>query len=148
MAFKNPSLDTIYHIIRETHTLAVVGLSPKSDRPSHGVAKALQDLGFRIIPVRPGVETILGESAYAELSDIPPAVRDEVDLVQIFRRSEHAATHVDQCIELGFKRIWMQDGVVDEAAAERAVKAGLTVVMDRCFYRDRISLMQQAGWAP
>lgn len=145
MDFENPSMDEIYTLIRETATIAVVGLSPKPERPSHGVARALKDLGYRIIPVRPGVDEVLGEKAYGDLAKIPLSLRGEIDLVQVFRRPEHVDSIVERCIELGLKTIWMQEGVIDNHAAEMALEAGMTVVMDRCFYRDRLALLRLAG---
>jgi uncharacterized protein len=145
MDFENPPMDDIYTLIRETATIAVVGLSPRPERPSNGVARALMDLGYRIIPVRPGMDEIMGEKAYPELAQIPLSVRDEIDLVQVFRRSEHVDSIVERCIELGLKAIWMQDGVINGHAAEMAQEAGMTVVMDRCFYRDRLALLRLAG---
>lgn len=107
----------------------MVGCSPDPQRDSHDVARFLQAHGYRVIPVNPAVaDGILGERAYASLYDVPVPV----DVVDIFRRSESAGVHVDEAIEIGAKAIWMQLGVVDEAAAERARAAGLHVVMDRC----------------
>lgn len=143
--FENPSMDEIYQLVRETGTIAVVGLSPRPERPSHGVARALQDLGYRIIPVRPGVDEILGETAYDDLGAIPLGMRDSIDLVQVFRRPEHVDSVVERAIELGLPAIWMQDGVINEHAAAMAQEAGLKVVMDRCFYRDRLALLRMAG---
>lgn len=145
MEFKNPPMDEIYGLIRDTATIAVVGLSPRPERPSYGVARALKDLGYRIIPVRPGVAEVLGETAYADLAAIPLALREEIDLVQVFRRPEHVESLVESCIELGLKAIWMQDGVINQRAAELAKGAGMKVVMDRCFYRDRLALLRLAG---
>ena len=145
MHFENPPMDDIYTLIRETATIAVVGLSPRPERPSHGVAAALKDLGYRIVPVRPGIDEILGERTYGDLGEIPLSLRDEIDLVQVFRRPEHVDSIVERCIELGLKAIWMQDGVVNERAAAMAQEAGMTVVMDRCFYRDRLALLRLAG---
>lgn len=124
----------IARIAAETRTIAVVGLSPKADRPSHGVARFLQNMGYRIIPVNPGHagETILGERTYATLTDIPEA--ESVDMVDIFRRSESVPTVVDEALEAlpGLKTVWMQIGVMHEGAAEKARAAGLTVVQNRC----------------
>jgi predicted CoA-binding protein len=107
----------------------VVGCSPHPHRDSHDVARFLQAHGYRVIPVNPAVEGgILGERAYTSLYEVPV----EVEVVDIFRRSDRAGAHVDEAIEIGAKAIWMQLGVVDEAAAERARTAGLDVVMDRC----------------
>ena len=100
-------------------TIAVVGISPRPDRPSHYVAQYLQELGYRIIPVNPMLETALGERCYPDLKSVP----ERVDMVNIFRRSEHVGPIVDDAIAIGAKYIWMQDGVVDDAAAARAREA-------------------------
>lgn len=124
----------IARIARETRTIAVVGLSPKPDRPSHGVARFLQARGYRVIPVNPGHagESILGETTYAALSDIPKDV--DVDMVDIFRRSEAVPAIVDEALaELpALQTIWMQIGVMHAEAAEKARAAGKTVVQNRC----------------
>jgi uncharacterized protein len=106
----------------------VVGCSPNPERDSHRIAKLLQARGHRVIPVNPGHRSILGETCYASLRDIP----EQVDMVDIFRRSEQVAPIVDEAIEVGAKIVWMQLGVIDERAAATAQDAGLTVVMDRC----------------
>jgi uncharacterized protein len=134
--FKNPETDQIARLLREIKTIAVVGLSPKENRPSHRVARGMQGFGYRVIPVRPAVSEVLGEKAYPNLSAVPQAV----DLVDVFRAPEHVGEIVDECIRLGVKRLWLQDGVVDEQAAQRAVAAGITVVMDRCIWRDCMAL--------
>lgn len=130
--FANPSLDAICSMLREVRTIAVVGLSPKTARPSHRIARALQGYGYRIIPVRPAVAEVLGERAYARLADLP----GPVDLVNVFRAPQYVDGIVDDCLRLGVPRLWLQDGVVDEAAAGRARDAGMEVVMDRCIWRD------------
>lgn len=135
--FSNPSMEEIGALLLQVRTIAVVGLSPKSNRPSHQVAAALQQFGYRIIPVRPAVESVLGEKAYSDLRELP----ERPDLVDVFRASEHVAPLVDECIELGIKAIWLQDGVIDAAAAKKAQQAGITIVMDRCIYRDYITLL-------
>ncbi len=117
--------------IYDMKTIAVVGLSPKPERPSHSVAKYLQAQGYRIIPVNPGHDELLGETSYAALRDIP----DPVDVVDVFRRSEHVDPIADAAIEIGAKALWLQDGVVNEAAAKRAEEAGLLVVMNDCMLR-------------
>lgn len=137
MPFTNPSLDEIKQLLNNTKTIAVVGLSPKPGRPSHGVSAAMQGFGYRIIPVRPAVDEVLGEKAYADLHALP----NKPDLVDVFRAPEHVGPIVDACIELGIKAIWLQDGVINEEAAQKAVAAGMTVIMDRCIYRDYIQLM-------
>ncbi len=125
---------TIETILNECQTIAVVGLSSNQMRPSYGVARYMQQKGYRIIPVNPNETEVLGEKAYASLADVP----EKFDLVDIFRRSEEAGHHVDEAIRLGAKAVWMQDGVIDEAAAERAQDAGLMVVMDDCILRQHV----------
>ena len=118
-------------ILRSARTIAVVGLSANPRRPSHGVARYLQRAGYRIIPVNPNVSEVLGERAYATLSELP----GPVDVVEVFRRSEYAGAIVDEAIAIGAGAVWLQDGVVDDAAAQRARAAGLDVVMDDCMMR-------------
>jgi uncharacterized protein len=128
MVFQNPPDDTIKALLSRPQTVAVVGCSPNPERDSHRIAKLLQARGHRVIPVNPGHHTILGETCYASLRDIP----EPVDMVDIFRRSEHVAPVVDEAIEAGARVVWMQLGVIDEGAAAKAQRAGLLVVMDRC----------------
>lgn len=135
--FLNPKASEIRELLEKTRTIAVIGLSPRADRPSHFVARNLQRFGFRIVPVRPAVEEVLGEKAYATLEDIP----FPVDLVDVFRASEHAPATVEACLRIKCPAIWLQEGVVNEAAAQAARAAGLTVVMDRCIYKDYVDLM-------
>jgi uncharacterized protein len=130
--FANPSSEELRRILKEARSLAVVGLSPKPARPSHRVARAMQGLGYRIIPVRPAIAEVLGERAYASLEDVP----GPVDLVVVFRAPEHVAPVVDACIARGFTRLWLQDGVVNPQQALRAQAAGIQVVMNRCVWRD------------
>ena len=132
MAFQNPSPGEIKALLQRVKTIAVVGLSPDPDRPSYSVAMYLQGCGYRIVPVRPGGGEILGEKIYARLSDIPFAV----DIVEHFRRSSEVGAHIDEAIELRVPAVWMQEGIVDEAAAARAREAGLMVVMDRCMLKE------------
>ncbi len=124
-----PTDTEIRDILTSVKTIALVGWSPKPDRPSHGVAAFLNRRGYRVIPVNPGQagQEALGETVVATLAEAGP-----VDMVDIFRRSEEAGAVVDQAIAVGAKVVWMQLGVVDEAAAERARAAGLKVVMNRC----------------
>ena len=141
MKFTNPTREEIAERLRAVRTVAVLGLSPKPHRASYEVAAALQSAGFRIVPVRPGGGTILGEPVAADLDAAGP-----VDLVDVFRASEHVAGIVDDVIRLGLPAVWFQDGVVDEAAAERARAAGVFVVMDRCLARDGLpSVRSTAG---
>ena len=136
MSFENPDDQALRRLFKETRTIAVVGLSPKASRPSHGVASALQRFGYRIIPVRPAIKEVLGAPAYATLEEVPEAI----DLVDVFRAPEHVEAIVDSCIALRIPAIWLQEGVVNEAAAARAMAAGITVVMDRCTYKDYVRL--------
>jgi predicted CoA-binding protein len=134
VAFTNPPPEEIRALLQRVQTIAVVGLSPKADRPSYKVASALQGFGYRIIPVRPRAKEILGETVYADLLSVP----ERIDLVDVFRAPEHVDDVVDACIALHVPAVWLQDGVVNEEAAQRAQDAGLTVVMDRCVYRDYV----------
>jgi hypothetical protein len=133
----NPTPDQIRSLLREVKTIAVVGLSPRAERPSYRVSRAMQGFGYRIVPVRPAVTEVLGEKAYARLSDIP----FPVDLVDVFRNADEVGPIVDECIALGIKRLWLQDGVVNEEAAKKARAAGITVVMDRCVWRDYLDFI-------
>lgn len=136
LQFHNPSPDRIRELLQEVRTIAVVGLSPRPGRPSYQVAHAMQRFGYRIVPVRPAVESVLGERAYADLQAVPVAI----DLVNVFRNPRDIAPIVDACIALKLPRLWLQDGVVNEAEALRAQDAGIEVVMDRCVYRDYLAL--------
>jgi len=139
--FRNPSVDGIRALLARVRTIAVVGLSPNPRRPSHAVARSLQGFGYRIIPVRPAVDAVLGERAYASLRDLHADRPEGVDLVDVFRAPEHVPALVDECIELAVPALWLQDGVIDEAAALRARRAGIMAVMDRCVYRDYTALV-------
>lgn len=125
--------ETIKQILEECKTIAVIGLSSSPGRPSNGVAAYMQNSGYRIIPVNPNETEVLGEMAYPHLSNVP----DEVDMVNIFRRPEKAGEAVDDAIARGVRAVWMQEGVIDRAAAERAEAAGLLVVMDRCWLKEK-----------
>jgi predicted CoA-binding protein len=120
------NMDLVEEQLRNSQTIAVVGLSDNPDRFSYRVAKYLQDQGYRIIPVNPMLEEVLGEKSYPDLSAVP----EQIDMVDIFRRSELVAPVVDQAIEVKAKYIWMQDGVVDQKSADKAEQAGIPVVMD------------------
>jgi predicted CoA-binding protein len=141
--FRNPDPEAICALLREAKTIAVVGLSPNPARPAFRIAQALQRFGYRVIPVRPKVDSVLGEKAYASLSEVP----ERIDLVDVFRAPEHVGPIVDECLCLGLKRIWLQDGVVNEEAAEKAVAGGMTVVMDRCIWRDYTNLCAETAGA-
>jgi predicted CoA-binding protein len=132
MPFANPGPEEIKALLQRVKTIAVVGFSPKPGRASHGVARQMQRFGFRIIPVRPGISEGLGEKAYPDLVSVPGAV----DLANVFRSGRHVSEVVDQCLRRGIKNLWLQEGAEDEASAERARAAGMTVVMSRCIMRD------------
>ena len=140
--FVNPPAEQIARLLRAAHTIAVVGLSADRTRPSHGVARALQRFGYRIVPVTPSAQIILGEPAVASLEQLPQVLGggERVDIVDVFRRPEHVAGIVSDCIRLELPALWLQEGVVDQAAAERAVQAGIFTVMDRCLFKERAAL--------
>ena len=140
--FHNVKKRTIERLLREARTVAIVGLSSNPARPSYGVARALQRFGYRIVPVNPGESTVLGERAVPTLDRVADVLApgERIDIVDVFRRPEHVAAIVEDCIRLKVPALWLQDGVIDEAAAERAQAAGITTVMDRCIYRDRAAL--------
>lgn len=127
--------ETIERVLRETETWAVVGCSSNPERPSHGVSQTLIHSGYRMIPVNPRETEVHGQKAYADLFEAQGdavAAGHPIEVVDIFRNSAYAGIHVDEAIEIGAKAVWMQLGVIDEEAAERARQAGLWVVMDRC----------------
>ena len=130
--------DPIAELLKRSKTIAVVGLSGSPLRPSHGVAAYMQSHGYRIIPVNPNIEECLGEKAYAKLLDVP----DRIDIVDIFRRSEFVEEVVNQAIQLKVPAIWMQEDVIHEKAAEKARKAGIFVVMDRCILKEHRARMR------
>lgn len=132
MSFTNPEPEQICALLKSVKTIAVVGYSPKPGRPSHTIARRMQQFGYRIIPVRPGISEGLGEKAYRDLASVP----ERIDLVNVFRASEFVPQVVDECLRLGLQRIWMQENIWNEEAAERAQAAGMTVIMDRCILRD------------
>ena len=129
-------MPAIPELLRTSRTIAVVGLSNKRFRPSHGVAEYMQKQGYRIIPVNPNETEVLGEKAYARLED----VREHIDIVDIFRRSEFVPPIVESAIRIGARAVWMQEGVVHQDAAKRAREAGLTVIMDRCILKEHMRL--------
>lgn len=135
--FQNPAPEKIRELLRQAKTIAVVGFSPKEDRPSYRVARAMQGLGYRIVPVRPLLAEGLGEKAYGRLADLP----EIPDIVDVFRAADAVDEVVDECIAIGAKALWLQEGVVNEAAAERARAAGITVVMDRCIWKEHRGLL-------
>src|SRR3977135_537251 len=131
MAVDRQVTDVADKILASARTIAVVGLSPDPRRPSYGVARYMQRVGYRIIPVNPNVGEVLGERAYASLRQIPQAV----DVVEVFRRSEFVGPIVDDAIAIKASAVWLQDGVVDEAAGARGRASGLDVGMDDCMMR-------------
>lgn len=143
--FSNPAAAEIAQMLRAVRTIAVVGLSPNPTRPSNNVARAMQRCGYRIVPVRPAVHEVLGEPAYRSLRELPPELLRRVDLVDVFRNPAQVDAVVDDCIALGLTRLWLQDGVINQAAAARARAAGITVVMDRCVWRDYATLVAREG---
>ena len=126
--------ETIKRILEECKTIAVVGLSSNPFRPTNGVASFMKKKGYKVIPVNPNETEVLGEKAFAALSD----VNERIDLVDVFRRSDEAGQTVDEAIKIGAKAVWLQEGVIDNAAATRAEDAGLLVVMNRCWLKDYI----------
>ena len=126
------SSETIKKILDDCKTIAVVGLSSDPSRPSNGVASYMRRRGYTVIPVNPNETEVFGDKSYPSLADVP----EQIDLVDIFRRSDEAGKAVDEAIAIGAKAVWLQEGVIDEAAATRAHAAGLLVVMDRCWLKD------------
>ena len=124
--------DQIGELLKNARNIAVVGLSDSPLRPSHGVAAYMQSQGYRIFPVNPTITDALGEASYGTLLD----VREKIDVVNIFRRPEFVPAVVDQAIQLKVPAIWMQEGVIHERAAEKARRAGIFVVMDRCILKE------------
>ena len=136
MSFVNPDDGALRALFDRVKTIAMVGLSPQPARPSYRVAQAMQRYGYRIIPVRPLVNAVLGEKAYPSLADIP----FRVDMVDVFRAAEHVPAIVAQCLALHLPTIWIQEGIVAEEAAQHAQAGGMTVVMDRCILKDYVRL--------
>jgi predicted CoA-binding protein len=137
--FENPTKLEIESFLLRIRAIAILGLSETPGKPSHNVAKGLQKFGYRIVPVNPTAKEILGERAWPDLKSAIDGAGN-VDLVDVFRRPEHVAAIVDECIRLKVKALWLQEGVTDEASAERARKAGIFTVMDRCIYKARAAL--------
>lgn len=128
------SQETINLILNECRTIAVVGLSSDPSRPSHGVAAYMRRVGYRVIPVNPNEIQVFGDKSFPSVFEVP----EKIDLVNIFRRPSEAGRAVDDAITIGAKGVWLQEGVIDNAAAERAIAAGLLVVMDRCWLKEHI----------
>jgi predicted CoA-binding protein len=130
--FQNPTAGEIKAILERARTVAVLGLSEDPDRPSYSVAMYLQTAGYRIVPIRPGSDRILGEKVYSSLSDVP----FPIDIVDIFRRPSAVSAHVSEAMAMKVPAVWLQEGVIDDRAAERAKAAGLFVAMDRCMLKE------------
>jgi predicted CoA-binding protein len=128
MTFENPSRDQILEILQSAQNVAVVGLSDNPEKVSHMVAEAMQKRGYRIIPVNPNADSILGEKCYASLSDIP----EPVDIVNVFRRSEHTPAVAQEAVQIGAKTLWLQQDIWSDESARIALAGDLNVVMDRC----------------
>ena len=131
-------MSSIPELLKNSRTIAVVGLSPNPARPSNGVAEYLKRAGYHIIPVNPNETEVLGEKCYASLEDVP----EKIDMVDIFRRSEYVPEIIESAIRVGAKSVWMQEGVIHEAAAKRARQAGLEVVMDRCTLKEHRKMIR------
>lgn len=128
------SHETIRKILDECRTIAVVGLSSDNSRASHGVAGYMRRQGYKVVPVNPNETEVFGEKSYPDLAAVP----EKIDLVDVFRRSDEAGKAVDEAIAVGAKAVWLQEGVIDRAAAQRALDAGLLVAMDRCWLKEHI----------
>ena len=133
--------EEIKDVLQRCKTVAVVGISPKEDRPSYGVAAYLKSKGYRIIPVRPDGDEILGEKVYHSLPEIPREI--EIEVVDIFRKSEDVPPVVEEAIHRGAKVVWMQEGIINQEASAKAEKAGLKVVMDLCMKKEHQRLLKQ-----
>ena len=142
MAFTNPDPAEITRLLREARTIAVVGLSDNPQRASYEVSATLLDYGYRIIPVNPALAVWEGIRAIPDLDHLPDVLSpgEQVDIVDVFRQPQHVAEVIDDCIRLQLPAVWLQLGVIDEVAAQRAKDAGLTVVMDRCMKIERMQL--------
>lgn len=142
MAFSNPAADAIATLLRNARTIAIVGLSDNPCRPSYDVAESLRDQGYRIVPVNPTLAVWEGIRAVPDLEHVAEilAPGERIDIVDVFRPPEQVAGIVEECIRLQVSALWLQLGVVDAAAAEHAVDAGITVVMNRCIKVDRMRM--------
>jgi predicted CoA-binding protein len=128
MSFENPSREQIKTILEKAGAIAVVGLTDNPSRPAYEVSEAMLQRGYRIIPVNPTGESVLGQKGYASLGDIP----EPVDIVNVFRRPEHTPPIAEEAVRIGAKTVWLQLGIANDEAADIAAKAGLTMIMDRC----------------
>ncbi|MBD3234697.1 MAG: CoA-binding protein [candidate division Zixibacteria bacterium] len=136
--FSNPKDEQIKDLLQKVKNIAVVGLSPKQERPSNGVANYLKSQGYNIIPVNPGHSEILGEKSFPDLKSIPV----EVDIVDVFRKPDTVMPIVEEALEINPKAIWFQEGVINEEAAQKAQDGGLMVVMDRCMLKEYKKLIE------
>lgn len=141
--FRNPPAGEIRDLLARSHTLAVVGLSDDPSRPSFGVTQSMRQMGYRILPVNPTLQEWQGLPAFPSIAAAAAALGpdERIDIVNVFRRPAQVGTVVDECIRLGIKALWLQQGVINEPAAARAAATGITVVMDRCILVDRVSLL-------
>lgn len=139
MSFVNPSAEVRKALLERVKIIAVVGLSPKRERPSHRIARDLQSYGYRIVPIRPAINELLGECAYANIIDVPDTI--QIDLVNVFRRAEYLPEIVAACLTRKISALWAQLGIHDEDAALRAQAAGMTVVTNRCIGIDYRELL-------
>jgi len=137
MSFQNPDDQAITNLLKRMRKVAVVGISRKTDRPSHGIARFLIGQGLEVYGVNPLLDEVLGIKVYPSLTDIP----GPIDLVDVFRRSDTVPPVVDETIAVGAGAIWLQEGVIHEEAAAKATEAGIDVVMDRCLYKEWLRLM-------
>jgi len=137
---ENPSPEEIKGILEKSGVIAVVGLSPKPERVSNEVASYLQSKGYKIIPVNPGYDQILGEKSYPSLTDIP----EKVDIVNIFRRPEQVGPVIDEAVKIGAKVVWLQLGIRNDPEAEKVLRAGYRAVQDKCIYREHKALMEKS----
>ncbi len=135
--FSNPKDSELIELLKNSKNIAVVGLSPKPERPSHYVAEYLQRQGYKIIPVNPGHKMLLGEKSYPDLKSIP----GRIDVVDVFRNPAKVLPIVEEAIEIGGGTIWFQEGIINEQAADIALKNGLKVIMDRCMLKEHMRLI-------
>ena len=143
-SFRNPTLADIRALLRTSRTIAVIGISDNPARPSFGVTVSMRDFGYRILPVNPGLTQWEGIPAHPTLAAAVQALGpdERIDIVNVFRRPAQVGDVVEQCLQLGLRTLWLQQGVINEPAAQRAVAAGMSVVMDRCIYVDRASMRE------
>jgi predicted CoA-binding protein len=142
MSFQNPPTAVIRELLRRSRTIAVIGLSDDPTRPSYDVSRSMRDYGYRILPVNPKLTEWEAVAAYPTLAAAAAALGpdEHIDIVNVFRRPAQVGEVVEQCLQLGLPALWLQLGVVNEAVAQRAVDAGMTVIMDRCIYVDRAAM--------